>query len=84
MKSHANTFETNYAKHKVKNEEQAGACTDNGSMAVGSGARARGMGRRGGHGGESGLSRQRRKRDMSSCVCLSKKILQDLAHSAEW
>ena len=46
VKSHANTSETNYAKHKVKNEEQAGACTDNGSMAVGSGARAGGMGRR--------------------------------------
>ena len=53
VKSHANTSETNYAKHKVKNEEQAGACTDNGSMTVGSGARAGGMGRRVGHGGES-------------------------------
>ena len=47
MKLHASTSETNYTKHKVENEkEEAGACTDNGSMAVGSRARAGGMGRR--------------------------------------
>ena len=71
VKSSANTSEKNYTKRKKENEKEAGACTDNGSMAVGSGARAGGMGRRGGKEG----SRQRRKRDMSSWAFITLTII---------